>query len=104
MAYLVKIGAFPRNQSGVGARGYHIFRRGKQVYTVWGSVEVRPDRRFYWARTTQHKSFRCSSPAAAIRKRRALIDSRVMERGYSLLPVGVRIFRHAKSASSSLRA
>ncbi len=104
MAYFVKIGAIPSNQSGVGARGVHIYRRGSQVYSVWGSVEVRAGRRFYWAYTTQHKTFRCSSPAAAIRKRHALIASRVADRGYSRLPIGVRILRHAKSASSSRRA
>ena len=104
MAYFVRIGAIPTNQSGVGARGFHIFRRGSHVYSVWGRIEVRPGPRFYWAHTTTHKIYRCYSPAAAVRKRRALIHSRVAERGYSLLPTGVRILRHAKSASSSLRA
>jgi hypothetical protein len=103
MAYFVRIGAIPSNKSGVGARGVHIYRRGSTVYSVWGSVEVRPGRRFYWAHTTQHKIFRCASPAAAIRKRQILIANRSTEDGYTRLPTAVRILRHAKSASSSRR-
>lgn len=102
MAYFVRVGGIPSNLSGVGARGYHIYRRGCYVFTVWGSVEVRPRRQFFWAYTTQEKKFRCNSPEAAIRKRRALIEYRV-ERGYSRLPPGTRIRRHKRSASRTRR-
>ena len=103
MAYFVKIGGFASNRSGVGSRGYHIYRRGNQVYTVWGPVEVRPGRRFYWVQTTLHKVFRCSSPEAATRRKQQLIELRSGRKGYSRLGVGARIERHAKSTSSTRR-
>jgi hypothetical protein len=31
MAYLVRIGPVAENASGIGARGYQVFRRGKDV-------------------------------------------------------------------------
>jgi hypothetical protein len=55
MAYFVKIGAIPENKGGVGSRGYHAYRRGKRIITVWGGVEVRPSRRFYWAYATHNR-------------------------------------------------
>lgn len=100
MAYFVKVGAIPSNKSGIGSRGFHIYRRGSHVFTVWGPVEVRRLRLFFWAQTTQFKSYRCSSTAAAIRKRKALIEERSEKRGYSRLPTGVRIRRYARSALS----
>jgi hypothetical protein len=45
MPYLVKIGAIQTNKSGVGSRGYHIYRRSQTLVTVWGRVEVRPRER-----------------------------------------------------------
>lgn len=103
MAYFVKIGGIPSNVSGVGTRGFHIYRRGCDVFTVWGAVEVRPRRRFFWAYTTTYKRFRRASPEAAIRKRRALVKFRAEQRGYSRLPPGTRIRRHAGSASNTRR-
>ena len=103
MAYFVKVGAVPSNLFGVGSRGFHIYRRSTRVVTVWGAVEVRPGRRFFWAYTTQHKMFRCGSPAAAIRKARELAAIRAEQRGYSRLPPGARIRRHSKSRESHPR-
>lgn len=103
MPYFVKIGAIASNLSGVGSRGFHIYRRGCRVFTIWGSIEVRPGRQFFWAYTTQYKSFRCASPAAAVTKWNALVEMRAERRGYSRLPVGTRIRRHSRSASNRRR-
>lgn len=101
MAYFVKIGPIPSNLGGVGARGYHIYRRGNRVCTVWGAIEVRPGRQFYWVHTTQEKSFRCSTPAAAERLRMELVA--VRETDYQRLPRGTYILRHRGSALSTVR-
>jgi hypothetical protein len=103
MPYFVKVGAVPENASGVGARGYHLFRRKSRVVTVWGPIEVRPVRRFYWAFTTQHKIFRCGSVAAAMQRLATLIEERTTKRGYSRLPPGAKIRRDKKSAFSTPR-
>jgi hypothetical protein len=57
MAYFVKIGAIDRNKSGVGSRGYQLFRRGRKVIARWGSVRVAPGRKFYWAYRPQEKVY-----------------------------------------------
>lgn len=103
MPYFVKIGAVPGNASGVGARGYHLFRRKSRITTVWGPVEVRPGRRFYWVFTTQHKILPCGSVSAAVRQMATLIEERTTKRGYSRLPPGARISRDGKSAFSTRR-
>jgi hypothetical protein len=103
MAYFVKIGAITKNLSGVGSRGHHIYRRGRAVFCVWGAVEVRHPRRFYWAHTTQHKTYVCNTVDAAKIKRARLIETRCSSDGYSRLPTGVRIFRQAGSRFSVLR-
>lgn len=103
MAYFVKIGAIAKNQSGVGARGYHIYRLGRIVTCVWGSVEVRVPRRFYWARTTQYKTYSCKTIESAKTKKALLVESRVAIDGYSRLPTGVRIRRQARSRKNVRR-
>jgi hypothetical protein len=102
MAYFARVSAIPQNSSGVGARGYHIYQRRKQVITVWGSVKVRPGQYFYWAYTTQHKTFPCASVEAAVRKAKLLVH-RTADGGYSRLPPRVRIHRTATSAFSTPR-
>lgn len=99
MAYLVKIGSIPTNKSGVGARGYQLYRRAKRIITVWGGVEVRGRRKFYWTSTTQHKPVECGSELEAIAELKALIEQR-RQKGYSLLPAGVHIRRTAASSRS----
>ena len=50
MPYLVRVGAIESNVSGVGSRGYAVFRSGRRV-TVWfGKIEVHGSgvSRFYW--------------------------------------------------------
>jgi hypothetical protein len=102
MAYLVKIGAIHTNKSGVGSRGYHIYRRAQRIVTVWGRVEVKPrGKRFYWASTTQHKELSCRSVTAAIERLKTLVEQRIQREQYSLLPRGARIHRSAASARSA---
>ena len=48
MPYLTRIGPFSENKSGVGARVYPAYGLGKKVFAVWGGIEVRPGRRFFW--------------------------------------------------------
>jgi hypothetical protein len=91
MAYFVRIGAIPHNQSGVGSRGYHIFRRGKRVFAVWGPVEVRRGRRFYWCATRQYVQHNCRSTGEAIALRGELVAKRTAATGYSRLPAGAII-------------
>jgi hypothetical protein len=94
MAYLILAGNIPTNKSGVGCRGYHAFRRGKTVRTIWGAVDVRRGRgvHFYWARTTAYKDFRCSSESAAKARLADIIAARERD-GYSRLARGARIYR-----------
>jgi hypothetical protein len=103
MSYLVKIGAIKENKSGVGSRGYHVYRRRRSVITVWGHIEVRPKSRFYWAQTTQHQKKTFSSENRAMEHKRGVVDRLIDNEGYSKLPVGVVIRRHARSAYSTLK-
>jgi hypothetical protein len=91
MAYFVKIGAIPQNKSGVGARGYQIFRRGRNVITRWGAVTVAPGRKFPWAYRYQEKIFKFRSVLAAQEELRGLIRIREERDGYSRLPAGAKI-------------
>lgn len=91
MPYFVRIGAIPTNWSGVGARGYQIFRRAKVVTVRWGPVEVRPGRRFFW-RGKSEKKFPYRSEQSARAWYKAELERRVKRERYSLLPVGQKIF------------
>jgi hypothetical protein len=90
MAYFVRIGAIPTNWSGVGSRGYHIFRRGKVVTVRWGPVEVRPGRNFYWRGKTE-KRFVHRSEQSARTWYGGEIERRLMRERYSRLPTGTKI-------------
>jgi len=103
MAYLINIGVFPENTSGVGSRGYHVFRRGLIVVTVWGGIEVGPGRKFYWTQTTTHKKYRHHSERAAIARLRGIVERLTLCNGYTRLPAGAPIRRTAKSARSVRR-
>jgi hypothetical protein len=92
MAYFVRIGAVPTNQSGVGSRGYQIFRRGKVVTVRWGPVEVRPGRRFFW-RGTSEKRFPYRSEQSARNWCDEEIRRRIERERYSRLPLGQKIFK-----------
>jgi len=86
--YFVRVGAVEENVSGVGARGYHLFRRGRTVFTRWGAVEVLPGRQFRWV-YRQEKRYTLRSETAA----RAEYQRRVAERSvsYDRLPRGSSI-------------
>lgn len=89
MAYFVRIGAIRTNMSGVGSRGYQLFRRGRTIVVRWGPVEVRRHRRFFWVHKPQEKIYRRASENAAKQEIREMM--RVRERTYSKLPRSVRI-------------
>jgi len=95
MAYLVRIGAIPENASGVGSRGYHIFRRGSWVVVAWGAVEVLPQRRIHWCRMPRRLTHRLRTVKAAKAFRLRQIASQVDD-GYSRLPVGIHILPQRK--------
>lgn len=90
MPYFVRIGAIDSNVSGVGSRGYHLFRRGRTVVVRWGPVVVvrGRKRKFRWV-SQQQKVYRLRTPEEA----RADCVRRIAEREntYSRLPRGVSI-------------
>ena len=90
MPYFVRIGPIDTNRTGVGSRGYHIFRRGRKVVVQWGAIEVRPARRFYWIfrerKIFPHPSTKSASVWLALEIRR-----RVVREKYLRLPPGQRI-------------
>jgi hypothetical protein len=102
MAYLIRIGAFPENVSGVGSRGYHAFRQGRRVVTIWGGIDVR-NRTFYWAYTTQHKIYVRASERAAAKFLKDILRRLMNGEGYSKLPTRARIRRTTKSARNIRR-
>ncbi len=92
MAYLTLVGHVPQNQTGVGSRGYHVFRRGRTVVTMWGAIEVRrnPGATFHWAYTPRRKSYRRGSEAAAIDLLKRIVAEQLAQ-GYTRLPPGSHI-------------
>jgi hypothetical protein len=70
MAYLTLVGYVPENLTELGARGYHVYRRGKKVRVVWGPVTIVRTQTsgFIWERTTQHKIHSCrpSQPSLCV--------------------------------------
>lgn len=97
MAYFVRVGAFDGNVSGVGARGYHIFRRAHKVIVRWGAIEVKAGPRFYW-RYYQQKVFRFGSVGTAASWLAGEIDRRIRRERYSRLPPGQKIRRATVAA------
>jgi hypothetical protein len=96
MPHFVKVGPFKGNPSGVGARGWRIWRRGKVVHREWGRIEVihaRPAR-FLWAFRPQYlrQQFRSPEAAATFVQRMILEQERPDRDGsYRRLPTGVYI-------------
>jgi len=89
MPYFVRIGPIVENKSGVGSRGYHMFRRGCQIVTRWGAVVVSPGRRFSWSGKTVEKVYNRNSEADAKRDLVRMVEER--EKEYNRLPSGSRI-------------
>src|SRR5688500_5219486 len=97
MPFLVRIGRIETNVSGVGARGYAVFRVGRTVVTLFGKVEALGSgrTRFFWRRNPARKTYRCRSIEAARKLARRLIQEQLSEGvsgGYQRLPGGVRIY------------
>lgn len=92
MAYLVRIGTIPTNKGGVGARGYHLFRRGTWVSVEWGGVLVKKGRVFVWGTPPQSRTYRCGTSARAISRYLEILARRIRH-GYHELPPGRRIGR-----------
>ena len=90
MPYFVRVGGFRENKGGLGARGYHIWRRGCTVFVEWGPITVRRSRVvvYEWARRPVRKPHRERSVAKAMRKANALIEQRVGRERYTRLPSG----------------
>jgi hypothetical protein len=91
MPYLVRIGVIPSNVSGVGSRGYHVFRRGRTVVRRWAGVEVTNTREFYWCQERQELRERRRSEEAARATLRRHLKRLEDGDGYDRLPRGVRI-------------
>ncbi len=90
MPYFVKIGPIKRNKSGVGARGYYMFRRSKSVLTRWGAVRVEPGRKFYWC-SIREKIYKYSTEKKAYDAMLELLQERVTRKKYNQLPPGIKI-------------
>ena len=99
----MRIGPNPENAGKTESRGYHAFRRGTVVKVVWGPVEVRRGRRFYWGQTTLQAECRHRTVERAVVCLAARIQSRVEGDGYRRLAAGTRIGRDARSATSTNR-
>jgi hypothetical protein len=99
MPYFVRVGTFVGATVKLGSRGYHIYRRGRTVFTVWGGVIVKRGRkvRIEWARATENKRYVCSSERAAIAKYLALVAQRTGKEHYDRLPSGQKIIRTAQA-------
>src|SRR6266446_1369434 len=98
MPYFVRIGSIKSNKSGVGARGYHLFRRGRTIIARWGAVEVLPRRMFRWIWRRQ-KTFLMRSEATA----KTSYERQLRERSasYDRLPAGASIMPSAKERMSA---
>lgn len=97
MPYLTNIGTRGRirieNKSGVGSRGYHIFRINNVVVCRWGGVQVKPGRTIVWSGRPQEKKYRHRNDVAAklfVEKR--LKKLQLPHEGYDKLPVGQKIW------------
>jgi hypothetical protein len=79
--FLVRIGRIQTNVSGVGARGYGVFRAGRTVVTLFGKVEALGSgkTRFFWRRQPGSKTYRCSSTEAARQLARRLVREQLSE-------------------------
>ena len=95
MPYFVNVGPFASNEGRPGARGYHIYRRGKVVRVTWGGITVRRGRcvRYLWRDRTSCKRYPRQSEAAAKALREELIRRREGIEGYKRLGIGQQFDR-----------
>jgi len=89
VAYLILVGHIPENISGVGARGYHVYRRHTVVHVAWGRIGTVQRRAvgFIWKQTPVRKIHKCWTVRRAKAKRQELIDEQLAQ-GYRRLPPG----------------
>ena len=90
MPYLVRIGAIEENVTGVGSRGYWLFRRGCRVIRRWGAVLVLRKRRLQWADGYYEQTDTFTSTAEAVAAYQQHL-SRLASHNYSRLPSGAKI-------------
>jgi hypothetical protein len=107
MPYMVRVGAIDTNVSGVGSRGYAVFRSGRRV-TVWfGKIEVRGSgvSRFYWCRQPSKKKHPlCKTVEQARALARDLIQEQLrdgVKGSYLKLPPNVRIRSHKRRGAAT---
>ena len=95
MAYLICIGGEGGNSlnlSGVGSRGYQVFRRKNVVTCRWGGVHVTTARVFAWNHAPREKRYVLRSRVAARDFLARTIKAReAPHESYRRLPRGVRI-------------
>jgi len=93
MAYLIKIGLHPQNKSGLGSRGYRVWRRGTVVNVEFGPIECvgGGGGTHRWLHPPQTRGSRhFSTEREAELFRRAKVAEK-QARGYQRLPSGRRI-------------
>ena len=106
MPYLVRIGGIDQNLSGVGARGYGVFQKGRTVTVLYGKLEARGGRRtrFYWRSTPQEIGYRRSTIEGARALSRELVREQLLTNAsgrYTKLPNGVRIYSASRLSKAS---
>lgn len=101
MGYYVNVGHFNENKSGLGSRGWRIWRRGNSVHLMWGAVRVHHLKRkvvIEWTELRpQVRTHRFRSASLAEKFRLLRIKTKTSGRngnkGYSKLSKGGKI-RH----------
>jgi hypothetical protein len=99
MPYFINVGVFKGLKSGVGARGWRVWRREKVIHVHFGPIEVsdRYPKRFRWARGPTKQKFSERSIEAARKEMQRRIDEKRSKRRangdkeYQELPPGHRI-------------
>jgi hypothetical protein len=98
MPYFTNIGpggSNKQNPSGIGSRGYWIFRRGTDVYTRWGAVTIvgRRPYKLQWAHGwCWERRIRCASVEAAMAIAAEAIRQRQLPtNGYVVMKQGRKI-------------
>jgi hypothetical protein len=105
MAYFISIGRFKGLKSGVGSRGWQIWRRGKAVRVRWGPIDVLRGypKRFVWAAECEPNRYTFRTEKAAREERQRRIRQKTTgtlgsrDSVYQPLPKGQKI--HAKRST-----
>jgi hypothetical protein len=105
MAYLTRVGAHGANVSGIEAKGYHVFRRGKRVRAVWGPIVYHRARSLSvrWSAATMYSDYYLPSTAEAVLLTLKIVATRIRE-GYSRLPMGTPISPTRNSSGNARRS